>query len=459
MKNNSIYTLIAALFLVLSSATAQNSAKPLLSGYLQTDQRLLLKKPGNWAWNENRLSLQLNKKVAGRAKFHSEIWLRNMGLPAAATSADLFNKGIVDPWNLEIRDAYVRITGLFTPGLDVTIGRQRIAWGTADKFNPTDNVNPYDLEDILDFGRHRASDAISLQYYFNSDYSLQAVFLPFFQPWNMPVGVFSSVLTPDFQFPFEGMYLKNYSDTLEMPQYNFKQSTNAGFRFKGFAAGIDFSFSYLYTREGLPFSVYNSLSPADTLGGIAVRSVMRYPRVHIIGADFAANLFGAGLWAEAALYIPRDSVVMSTDISPWINGGIKPVTIDSTVLKKTPYLKFVIGADYSFANNTYLNVQFLHGFINERGKDNLNDYFIVRYEINLLNNNLKLVPLSGGAAITRWSHISDNYALFYVPEISYMATSNLELNLSAGIFGGKSDNFFSKLNDYDMVIFKMKYSF
>ncbi len=454
--------IIGAIALLFSAniAKAQDNANKLkLSGYLQTDQRLLLKSPNNWAWNENRLSLQLDKKVTGKAKFHGEVWLRNIGIPAINSSADLFNKGIVDPWNLEIREANVQITGLFTKNLDVTIGRQRIAWGTADKFNPTDNVNPYDLEDVLDFGRHRASDAISLQYYFTPDYSLQAVFVPFFQPWNMPVGIFSDVLQPDFQFPFNGLYLNRYSDEIDMPQYNLKESTTAGMRFKGFAAGIDFSVSYLYTREGLPFSVYNSLMPVDTMGGVAVNSKLEFPRTHIVGADFATNVMGAGFWGEAALYIPQDSVVMSTDISPWINGGTTPVLIDSTVLEKKPYVKFVLGTDYSFANNTYLNFQYMHGFINERGNGNLNDYFILRYEINLMNNNLKFAPISGGAAITDWNDIENNYAVFYVPEISYMATDNVELKLSAGIFGGKGDNFFTKLNDYNMVMFKMKYSF
>ncbi len=459
MKKINYIILAVVLILSCKLVSGQETNLPLLSGYLQTDQRLLLKSPNDWAWNENRLSLQLDKKIAGKAKFHSEIWLRNMGVPAISTSSDIFNKGIVDPWSMEIREANVQITGLFTKNLDVTIGRQRIAWGIADMFNPTDNVNPYDLEDILDFGRHRGSDALNVTYYFTPDFSLQAVVVPLFQPWNMPVGVFADILQPGIELPFDGLTVKSYTDQINLPRYNLKESTTAGMRFKGYAAGIDFSVSYLYTRDGLPFSVYNTLALVDTTGGVSVASVLEYPRTHIFGADFSTSLFGAGFWGEVALFLPQDSVVMSTDISPWINGGTTPVFIDSTVLEKKPYLKFVLGTDYSFANNSYLNLQFLHGFINERGSANLNDYFIARYEMNFLNNTLKFVPLSGGLAINDWKDISNNYAVFYVPEISYMATDNVELTLSAGIFGGKGENFFSKLNDYNMVIFKMKYSF
>ncbi|NCO55428.1 MAG: hypothetical protein GW876_08530, partial [Bacteroidetes bacterium] len=135
-----------------------------ISGELSTDDRFLLKNKNDWAWNENRLTLKLDKKITDNSKFYSEVWLRNIGLPGLTTSAGLYNKGIVDPYNLEIREAYVQMFGFLTKNLDLKIGRQRIVWGTADKLNPTDNLNPFDMEDILDFGRHRASDAINMNY-------------------------------------------------------------------------------------------------------------------------------------------------------------------------------------------------------------------------------------------------------------------------------------------------------
>jgi hypothetical protein len=41
------------------------------------------------------------------------------------------------------------LTGRQGP-LEVTVGKQIYAWGTADAFNPTDNINPYDYLDVLD---------------------------------------------------------------------------------------------------------------------------------------------------------------------------------------------------------------------------------------------------------------------------------------------------------------------
>ena len=73
-----------------------NINKLKFTGNLLTDQRFLLKSPNDWAWNENRLTMKFEKKIAENSKFYSEIWLRNIGLPNISTSADLYNKNIID---------------------------------------------------------------------------------------------------------------------------------------------------------------------------------------------------------------------------------------------------------------------------------------------------------------------------------------------------------------------------
>ena len=462
MKRIDITIVLAIMFLIISNiARAQGDGDNLkLSGDLLTDQRFLLDKPHDWAWNENRLNLKFDKKISGNSKFYSEVWLRNIGLPNINSSADLYNEGIIDPYNLEVREAYVQLFGFLSENLDVKIGRQRIAWGTADKLNPTDNLNPYDLEDILDFGRHRGSDAISFDYYFNTEFSLQGAFIPFFQPANMPVGIFANALTPSMEMP-PGMTLKGFNDEIEMPKYNLGESSTAGLRFKGFAAGFDFSLSYVWGYDGIPFATSNTFVPVDTLGGININSQLSFNRNHIFGADMAGSIGGVGVWAEAAAFLPENEVIMTNDLSAFYPVGTPPemTTIDTTVLKKEVYLKFVVGADYHFANGMYLNFQYLHGFMNERGTDNLNDYFFVQLDKKFFDDKLKIAPLSGGFIVSDWNDIENNYALVYVPNVSYMATDNTEITLSAAIFDGKGNSVFSNFTDYNMFMFKMKYSF
>jgi len=93
MKKISLIIAIAFVFMLnINNVKAQDDNKLKVSGELLTDQRFLLESPNNWAWNENRLTLKLTKKISGNSKFYSEVWLRNMGLPQISSSADLYNK-------------------------------------------------------------------------------------------------------------------------------------------------------------------------------------------------------------------------------------------------------------------------------------------------------------------------------------------------------------------------------
>jgi len=458
---NLTFALFFVLIISSNIAVAQETNKQLkLTGELLTDQRFLLEKPNDWAWNENRLTLKLNKKITDNSKFYGEVWLRNLGLPKINSSTDLYNKGIIDPYNLEIREAYVQLYGFLSKNLDVKIGRQRITWGTADKLNPTDNLNPYDLEDILDFGRHRGSDAINMTYYLNNEFSIQGVFIPFFQPANMPVGIFANALNPSPELP-QGLTLKGFTDHINMPQYNLAESSTAGVKLKGFAAGFDFSLSYVWGRDGMPISTYNTFTPVDAIGGITINSDLSFYRTHIFGADLAGSIGGIGIWAEAAAFLPENNINMSTDLSALYPAGtpVSMTIMDTTILKKEAYMKFILGADYNFANGAYLNIQYMHGFIIERGNGSLNDYFFIQAEKKFFEDKLKIAPIAGGFIVNDWEDVKNNYSFVYMPSIAYQATDNAEITLTATIFDGEGANMFANLSDYNMLMFKVKYSF
>lgn len=428
-----------------------------ISGELMTDDRFLIRDQHNWAWNENRLTLKLDRRISGSSKFYSEIWLRNIGLPNITSSSDLYNKGIVDPYNLEIREAYIQLYGFLSEKLDLTIGRQRMIWGTADRLNPTDILNPYDLEDILDFGRHRGSDAINANYYFNNNFSIQAVYIPLFQPANMPAGIFADALNPSMSLP-EGMILKGFSDTLLIPKHQLKETSSAGFKFKGYVKGVDFSLGYVWGYDGIAVNTRNTFVPVDEDGGVSINAQLSFMRIHTVCADFATSIAGIGFWGEAAIVIPDNKVTTTNDLSALYPLSPDPVIQDTVIIEK-PYLKFIIGGDYFFRGGGYINMQYLHGFIQEKGKENLNDYFFIRYEKTFLSEKLKIAPLGGAFIISNWNKIKDNYTIVYVPQLSYKATGNIEITLSTAIFGGKGNDMFSGLSDYDMFMFNLKYIF
>ena len=222
---------------------------------------------------------------------------------------------------------------------------------------------------------------------------------------------------------------------------------------------VDFSLSYVWGMAGLPYNASNTIIPIDLQGGVSIYARLTYERNHIIGADLATSIAGIGFWAEAAMYFPAQDVIMSNDLTAFYPASPDPVIVDSTILEAKPYMKFVMGGDYFFGDGSYLNILYIHGFIHERGKEALNDYFFLRYNKGFFNDKLKISPLSGAMIVTDWKDIKNNYALAYLPEIIYAATVNTEISLAFVLFEGKGNNLFANMKDYDMFAIKLNHVF
>ncbi len=458
-------TFLLIALLTLAGIYAQDSTALSINGQLLTDERMLLKNDNPWAWNENRLDLKLEQALPGNAKFYGQVWIRNLGLPHIGQMSDLYNKGIVDPINLEIRQAYVQVNNFVVNNLDLTIGRQIITWGTADKINPTDNLNPMDLEDVLDFGRRRGADALRLDYYLSNDWYIEAVAVPFFRPANMPIGLYADLLTPEqfIQLP-EGLSMASFNTTLTMPDNTLSSQFIGGLKVKGFIAGFDFSLSYVYSRDYLPLFDEIDMRVLDAQGNTTVTANFYYPRHHILGADFAGNILGIGVWGEAAAFLPKDDIKLTTHLHTvdMTQFPPQPVTItqDSVLQSKgKPYVKYVLGADYTFPGGMYANFQFVHGFLHERFTGALNDYYLLRVEKSFFYDKLKIAPISGAFVVNDYKDLKNNYTLLYMPQIIYKPNLNTEITLSLGLFGGKGHDMFSALSDLDMFSLMVKYDF
>jgi len=457
--------LVILTIFVVAGSFAQSSGQLNIYGNLTTNQRLLIS-GGQWFWNENRLTLDLEKTITGNTKFYSELWLRNIGLPQAESPYSLADLNSTDPFSLVIRQAYATAYGLIGGKLDLTVGKQIFSWGTADRFNPTNNLSPYDYEDLLDFGRKCGVFAIKADFYINSDNYVEAVFEPFFRPVQLPYGQFAQLLSAGdtMQLP-QNVTLAGTSEQLIMPPATLKDNFSAGVRFKGFLAGFDYSLSYVYGYDQAPVQSQTVIDLALTSAvymtfDANVSTDMNFYRNHILGADLAGNIGGVGVWAEAALFIPKDDVVWQiTTVYPQAL-NMPDQTTDSVLFPKDkPYVKYVLGADYTFGNGIYLNTQFIHGFTYERWQGNLNDYLFVRAEKSFFNDKLKLAPLSGGIMVSDWQDVKNNYAIAWFPQITYTPADNFELTLSTGIFNGKGKGLFASLDDYNLMMFSMKYSF
>jgi hypothetical protein len=321
------------------------------------------------------------------------------------------------PLDILLWEAYFEFSQFISENLDLKIGKQRIVWGTADLLNPTDNLNPNDLTDLLDFGAKIPSLALRASYYLG-DNTITGVWIPFFEPALFPRGGIASLLG---QLPAS---VDEPARTIENGMF--------GLKFSGAMFNLDYSLSYFKGFDDIPIPV-----KVDPLTGL----VMGFPEMQVLGLDFAGEFRSVGFWGETALTFPEE-----IKIGP------------NVLLSDEPYLKYTIGMDYTFKNGIYLEAQYAHGFFIERGKGNLSHLLLVNIERNFLNDDLTL-SLYGGPAVEDLDNLKDSYGTILVPEASYRPYDNLELSMRLYLFDGKSGTLFGNLKNHDQISFEVKRSF
>lgn len=477
-----ITTCIITTLVSIKPVSAQDENAPLSlswNGYVLADDRAHVSGVYNFAWQEYRLDLKSELRVFGKAKFSSDLWIRSLGFPSPKDVTDLQKTGTVSPQNISLREAYVDLYGLGFKDLDVTVGRQRIAWGTADKINPTDVINPYDLEDIWDFGRHLGSDGLKAVYYIGG-FSITGIFIPLFKPAVLPFGNLVNVLMPSMT-SIPGINVMDVTDTVLMPPLTIKENSTVALKFGGRLAGVDFSVSYAYFRDGLPIASGLTLVPkaknvqeltADIMsdGIIDIKEAtakLEYPRLHMAGFDFSGAIAKLGIWGEMGVFIPEKRTDMTVafggndTLAQFLSGMAASsgmLASQKPALDNKPYVKFVVGLDYTFPADIYINAQYIHGFVHERG-DSIEDYLMANLDWNLLNDKLKLTPIGIGLEIKNFSKIADNYAIVGQPQITWYPIDNAEIVLGARIIDGKNGTYFGRVKNDDEAFVKVKYSF
>ncbi len=458
------------LVLLLIFSVGYIFAETSLEGELKSDVRAKLKK-GDYLYNEENLLLKYKADLSDNLAGYASLNFRYQNFPSVTTPADLNNRYNVEPLELQLKEAYIDYYGFLFSKLDLRAGKQRIAWGTADKMNPTDNLNPDDLTDIFDFGEKIPTPAVKATFYLSDDFSLQGIWLPYFTParfsdneFNYPA-MLDANLAAQVLAQLTGMGLpasiSSINGTIEMPEKKAKNSMFA-FKLSGKLFDFDFSLSYFNGYDDVPIIKemnINVANPADT----SISYNMIYPEMQVIGLDTAGELLEVGVWAEAACFIPKEVKTISTIIIP-----APPFTIQTTntALDKEPYFKYTIGFDYTFKNGVYINYQFIHGFFIERGyhQEKPQDYIVARIEKKFFDDKLK-VGLNGVVGVKdldkaeKFEDVKKKSGNMWGPEITYYPADSTELTLGCMVIEGSDETFFGKLKDDDQAYIKFKLYF
>ncbi len=229
---------------------------------------------------------------------------------------------------------------------DLTIGRQRIAWGTGRVWNPTDLFNPISPTNISRIEKDGV-DAITAKFHFGSFTDLSVVY---------------------------------------NPEKDFERS-NVGLRFRTNYSGYDMSL----------------------MGGV-------FDERFVIGADFAGNLFDAGLRGEGIVSVDRHDAGLD-------------------------FVKFILGIDDQLSSRLYAMVEY---HFNGEGKKNKLEYELTRLingEIINLSQHYGVVeatylihPLV--TATTMYMRNFNDGSGYVGISISYSMTQEFSLSVGGQIFHG-----------------------
>jgi len=446
-------TLMLALFAVVlgPSAGAQQEADAgsafRLGGAASTDDRVTAESSPQLSFQEYRLELTADAKPADSARFHGEAWIRSAGLSSPVTPASsLFTAGSAAPVSLDLREAYFELRGFIFENVDLKVGRQRIAWGTADKLNPTDNVNALDMGDPWDFGRHLGSDGVQLSVYAGG-LQFTGLAVAQFTPSVLPTGQWANALMPS-SMALPGIPLGTVTTNVQLPGLSLADSATAGVRVKGALLGYDLSVSYLYGRQSIPM-----VDSVVVDASMNVTAQLVYPREHVFGADLAGSIGGVGVWAEAAVFLP-EKVTLTMDLSALAMG-----VQQSTILDNAAYVKYIVGADYTFPGNVYVNAQYLHGLFQEAGAANLEDYFAVNLDWKLLDDKLTISPFNFLVEVKDWTDIPNSYAILGAPSVSFRPMDNAELVIGIHWIQATSSTAYAGMSGRNEVFAHARYSF
>lgn len=358
--------------------------------------------------NENRLEFYFAYTPNKHLQIVGDIEPVFFGVAQTQALGDLATRQMLTPFHVESDAAYVALNDVL-PNLDIKIGRQTVVWGTADKFNPTNNINPDDLEDRPLFTEPIANQMVVVDYAPLADKLwFQGVYVPIFYPALLPPSAADALKDPQTEVPFANasdagkiaelqrlldispMLVPEVIDHVKTPRPRFANGQSA-VKLGTSLAGVDLSVSYYNGRHDIPSPILaESTTKEFETGANAAeccfesRITLIYPRMQVIGLDFTTQLpflKNMGLWGEGALFIPQAQTMriefpINIDVTP-DDGRANPVgELEGPTVRATPYVKATAGLDYSFGKHVYVQGQYLRGFIDEFGADHIGNYIV-----------------------------------------------------------------------------------
>ncbi len=444
---------------------------------------------GNITFNQEELTTKINNILSEEVSIFGSFTLRYYGIPRITTRYNLEELPFFYPLEITLDEAFIYLKNFIFQNLDFIGGKQRIAWGKADKINPTDLLNPSDFTLVTELSKKIPTLAINLKYYFPfiEESGIQIVLEPYANQSVLPLNLLEKKLTEKTKEEMSKKVTSLEIDDIWQKEIVIPNSniTNGIVGIKIFSKvyGFDFSLSTVTRINDIPYVSTTKISNKTTIDLITGQTntittykyySLNYYRETVIGFDISKDWNILLSWIELAITFPEE--IKNTSYS-FSEIKLLPLNITTNVtlteektLLKDPYVKFVIGVDKNFGEGWYINLQYAHGIVIERGYEDekLQDYITFNIDKTLFDDKLKF-RLYGVANIDNIinrvkegnviENIINNSAILGGFEISYSPI--MGVNLKVGITGidGNGKATLNTYKDYDNLYFQISTSF
>lgn len=313
---------------------------------------------------------------------------------------------------------------------DLRIGKQIIAWGRADRINPTDNLTPRDFtllvpeEDDNRFG----SLALRSKMAIGEQHSLHAVWLPDFRPHRYPVPLPAG-------FGME----KDIPDDADNFAVKFEQS----------GGRVDWSVSYYYGYDLVP----DWRIKASALPALVAQAT--HHKIQVLGLDGATTAGQYGIRWEFAYTRTRDSDGDDPEI-------------------KNPFFFGVLGVERTVMDNLSINVQMYSRYVSKyHDPSNIANPVVsgVATQSAISSNQGKKTEYGVTTRISKkwWNDtLEGEFAAVYGfnprgyllrPKVTYAFSDRLKGIVGAEYYGGSDESFFGSVADNRAVFAEVSYWF
>lgn len=329
--------------------------------------------------------------------------------------------------NAELREGLLSWRG---ESVDFTLGRRIVAWGRADRINPTDVVGSRDYTLLFtDDADQRRGSLMATGAYGFGDYTATIYWLPEFRPNIYPI------LQP------AGVEVTEQGGGFNAAQGALRLDRTGG--------AVDWAVYYFDGVDRDPDFRITGLGPSS----VSVSTVHR--RRRMIGVDFATNIGEYGLRGEIAY-------------------NLEPSPAAADAFDQRSFLAAVVGVDRNVAAHLNVNVQYLlhrvtdyadprtlpdptvravavRGALLDNQLERTQHGITVRVAYAALNETLTLEVAAGG-------YFTDGSA-FVRPKVSYAITDNVKVIAGLDLFFGDELSFFGQLRRNRTTYLELRYGF